>query len=84
MDLYLPGIILLAALFLFFLLRRSWGLAFAVFGFILFAGLVSSILENRFGDEHPAAKLGVSMLLIAGCIWFFAIAWIRIVNRGRR
>jgi hypothetical protein len=84
MEWYLPGTILLTALFLFFLLRRSWGLAFAVFGFILFAGFLSFILENRFGDDHPATQLGTSMLLIAGCVWFFAVAWIRIVNKGKK
>lgn len=82
MDVYLPGVILLGALFLFFLLRRSWRLAFAVLGFILFSGLISLILERWFGENQPAADLGVSMLVIAGCIWFFAVAWIRIVNKG--
>ena len=84
MDGYLPGTILLASLFLFFLLRRSWRLAFGVLGFILFAGLVSIILEYRFGEGNPATELGISILLIAGCVWFFAIAWIRIVNKGKK
>jgi len=84
MDWYLPGTILLGALFLFFLLRRSWGLAFAVFGFILFCGFVSLILEKWFGEGHPASEMGISMLLIAGCVWFFAVAWIRIVNKENK
>jgi hypothetical protein len=69
-----PGTILLFLLFFYFLYAKSWKVAFAVIGFIFITGRAAALLDHRYGPGHPLHGVALSILLIAGCVWFVVAA----------
>jgi len=74
---------MLYVLLLFFLLRKTWKLAFAVLTFIITASIFASFLENRFAESQSATDICISFLLISGCVWFSIYALIGFLG-GRK
>jgi hypothetical protein len=83
MDWFHPETVMLCVLLLFFLLRKMWKLAFAVLTFIITASIFASFLETRYTENQSATDLGISFLLISGCIWFSIYALIGLLE-GRK
>jgi len=83
MDWFHPEAVLLYILLLFFLSRKRWRFAFAVATFILLVGLFAAFLEGRYEENRSAAELGISILLIAGGVWFSVFALIGLLKGGK-